>query len=266
MNQQHTGVILKTPDEIIIMREAGRIVAKAHEAMHEALRPGISTAELDKIAESVIREHGATPVFMGQQRPGAPSFPATITASINDELIHGIPSPSRIIKEGDVVSLDTGCTYQGFVGDAARTWIVGEAPEAVHRLARVTQEAFFVGFALCKPGTEIKDIARAIQDHIEGHGYGVVREYTGHGVGRKLWEEPEVPNWWPKNARNRHFKSITLQAGMTIAIEPMVTIGRPDVKELADKWTVASRDRSLCAHYENTILVTDGEPQILTAL
>lgn len=266
MSQTASGVILKTPEELAIMREAGRIVAKAHEAMHEALRAGISTAALDKIAETVIRDHGAAPIFMGQKRPGAPPFPATITASINDELIHGIPSDSRIIREGDVVSLDTGCIYQGFVGDAARTWIVGDAPAPVRRLVETTQESFFVGMRLCKPGAQIKDVARAIQEHIESHGYGVVREYTGHGVGRKMWEEPEVPNWWPKNARNRRMNSITLQAGMTFAIEPMVTAGRPDVKELADKWTVASRDKSLCAHYENTIAVTEGEPLILTAL
>lgn len=259
-------ITLKTPDELAVMREAGRIVARAHEAMREALRPGISTAELDRIAETVIRDHGATPVFLNYPKPGAKPFPATITASINHELIHGIPSPQRVLKEGDIISLDCGCTYKGFVGDAARTWPVGEVAAPVMRLIKVTEEAFYAGMAQARAGLEIRDIARAVQAHVEKHGYSVCREYTGHGVGRAMHEDPEVPNWWPKQARNRHFASVPLQPGMTLALEPMVIAGRPDTKELADRWTVVTRDGSLCAHYEHSIAVTAGDPLILTEL
>lgn len=261
-----SNVTLKTAEEIAIMREAGRIVALAHEAMRDALRPGVSTGELNRIAEEVIRSHGAKPLFLGQPKPNAYPFPATITASINHELIHGIPSDSRILKAGDIVSLDTGCLYQGYVGDAARTWAVGDVPASVQRLIEVTERAFYEALKVARPGNRISDIARATQHCAESAGYSVAREYTGHGIGRAMWEEPSVPNWWPKKSRNRHSGDVPLVAGMTIAIEPMVMAGRPDLKELADKWTVATRDGSLSAHYENSIAITDGEPLILTAL
>lgn len=259
------GVTIKTPDEIAIMREAGRIVARAHAAMRELIRPGVSTLELDRVAETVIRDHGATPAFLNYPKHNSPPFPATITASINEELVHGIPSRARILGEGDIISLDVGCHYQGFVGDAAWTWAVGEIPASVQRLLEVAERALFVAIEASVVGNEIADVARATQDYVEGHGYSVAREYTGHGVGRKMHEEPQVPNWWPRK-KNKRLAALSpaLVPGMTYAIEPMVIAGRNELVELADKWTVVTRDRSLCAHFEHTIAVTDGEPLILT--
>jgi methionyl aminopeptidase len=258
---------LKNPDEIAAMREAGRIVARAHAAMKAAIRPGISTAELDKIAETVIRDHGATPAFLGVQKQKAPDFPATITASINHELIHGIPRKDRILKEGDVIGLDTGCHYQGFVGDSAWTYVVGEPSPMVARFLKVAEEALWVGIGASVLPHTIRDVALAIQKHVEKHGYSVAREYTGHGVGRAMHEEPEVPNWWPKRPpRGQRWENPRLQAGMTYALEPMVIAGRGDTRELSDGWTVVSMDRSLCAHFEHTIAVTDGGPIVLTLL
>lgn len=255
---------LKTPDEIAVMREAGRIVARALQAMREALRPGISTAELDRIAETVIRDHGATPAFLNYPKPDAPNFPATITASINHELVHGIPSPQRILKEGDIISLDTGCYYQGFVGDAAFTAPVGDVPPAVRRLLEVTEQALYVGIRASRLPNDVRSVALAIQQFVERQGYSVAREYTGHGVGRRMHEDPQVPNWWPRRALQRGWENVRLQPGMTYALEPMVIAGRPELKELSDRWTVATVDRSLCAHFEHTIAITDGEPLILT--
>lgn len=261
----HNGPILKTADEITLMREAGRIVALAHQAMREAVRPGISTAELDRIAETVLRDHGATPVFKGYPKYNAAPFPATITASINEELVHGIPSHRRILREGDIVSLDCGCTYQGFVGDSAYTYAVGEIRPGVQRLLDVTAQALVVGIEASVVGRETADVAEAVHQYVVRHGYSVAREYTGHGVGRSMHEEPQVPNWWPRNRRQqRGWHSYPLAPGMTFAIEPMVIAGRPDLAELSDGWTVVTRDRSLCAHFEHTIAITEGAPIILT--
>lgn len=260
------AIYLKTPEEIAIMREAGRIVALAHQAMREAVRPGVTTAELDRIAEAVVRDHGAVPSFLNYPKQGAPNYPATINASINNELVHGIPSAQRFLKEGDIISLDVGCIYEGFVGDAAFTMGVGEIKPSVQRLIDVTEQALYVGIRSSVMGCNVSDVARAIQEFVERHGYSVVREYTGHGVGRSMHEEPSVPNWWPRRARMRGFQDYTLQPGMTYAIEPMVNTGRPETRELSDKWTVVTADGSLCAHWEHTIAVTDGEPLILTLL
>ncbi|MBI5668747.1 MAG: type I methionyl aminopeptidase [Chloroflexi bacterium] len=261
------NVHLKTPDEIAIMREAGRIVARAHQAMREAVRPGISTADLDKIAETVIRDHGATPAFLNYPKQGAPNFPATITASINNELVHGIPSPNRILKEGDIISLDTGCHYQGFVGDAAVTLAVGAIPPAVQRLLDVTEKALEVGIRASVLPNDIRSVALAVQNFVERQGYSVAREYTGHGVGRAMHEEPQVPNWWPRSpkaGKRRGWENVPLHVGMTYALEPMVIAGRNDLRELSDGWTVVTVDRSLCAHFEHTIAITDSQPIILT--
>lgn len=259
------AVTLKTADEIAIMREAGRIVALAHEAMADVLRPGISTLELDRIAETVIRDHGATPAFLNYPKLGAPNFPATITASVNHELVHGIPSAKRILKEGDIISLDTGCHYNGFVGDAARTHAVGEVSEAVERLLRVTREALQVGIDASIVGHTVRDVARAVQKFVESQGYNVAREYTGHGVGRAMHEDPAIPNWWPRNKRILFYDDVKLQAGMTYAIEPMVMAGSFMLKELDDQWTVVTTDGALCSHEEHTIAITaDGPPHILT--
>lgn len=263
VRQQRSGVQIKTPDEIAIMREAGRIVARAHQAMREAVRPGVSTAALDKIAETVIRDHGGIPSFLGYPKQGAPDYPGTINASINHELVHGLPSPKRILKEGDIISLDVGCTYQGFVGDGAFTMGVGEIPPAVQRLLDVTEEALWVGIRASRLPAETRDVALEVQRYVERQGYSVAREYTGHGVGRAMHEEPQVPNWWPHGSKHG-WRSVALQPGMVYALEPMVIAGRPDTRELKDKWTVIARDRSLCAHFEHTIAITDGEPLILT--
>jgi len=254
---------IKSADEIAIMREAGRIVARAHQAMREAIRPGVTTAELDKIAETVIRDHGATPTFLNYPKANAPAFPATITASINHELVHGIPGP-RALKEGDIVSLDCGCTYQGFVGDSAYSYGVGEIAPSVQRLLDITEQALYVGIKAAVLPNRTSDVSIAVQNFVEKHGYSVVREYTGHGVGRTMHEEPQVPNWWPRHARQRGWVTYPLEPGMTFAIEPMVNAGRPETRELGDKWTVVTRDGSLCAHFEHTIAVTEGEPLILT--
>lgn len=260
------AIILKTPDEIKLMREAGRIVARAHQAMREAVRPGVTTAALDRIAETVVRDHGAIPSFLNYPKQDAPNYPATINASVNNELVHGIPSDQRFLKEGDIISLDVGCIYKGFVGDAAFTMGVGEIKSSVQRLIDVTEQALYVGIKASLVGNETCDVALAIQKFVESHGYSIVREYTGHGVGRSMHEEPQVPNWWPRRARMHGWKSYPLQAGMTYAIEPMVNTGRSQTRELDDKWTVVTADGSLCAHWEHTIAVTDGEPLILTLL
>lgn len=262
--RERSSIHLKTPDEIAVMREAGRIVARAHQAMREAIRPGISTADLDAIAETVIRDHGATPVFKGYPKPNSPNFPASITASINHELVHGIPSPKRILKEGDVVSLDCGVTYQGFVGDSAYTLIVGEATKAVQRLLEVTEQALHVGIKTAVMPNYTHHVSQSIQHFVERHGYSLARDYTGHGVGRNMHEPPEVPNWWPRHASRMGWVSVPLQPGMTFAIEPMVIAGRPETQELDDRWTVVSKDKSLCAHFEHTICITESEPIILT--
>jgi len=262
------AIYLKTPDEVRIMREAGRIVALAHQAMREVVRPGVTTAELDRIAEAVVRDHHAVPSFLNypNNKPGAPAYPATINASINDELVHGIPSPKRVLKEGDIISLDVGCIYEGFVGDGAFTMAVGQIKPSVQRLLDVTEQALMIGIKASVVGNETCDVSLAIQRFVESHGYSVVREYTGHGVGRAMHEEPQVPNWWPRHARQRGWKSYPLKPGMTYAIEPMVNAGRPETRELGDGWTVATRDGSLCAHFEHTIAITEGAPEILTIL
>ncbi len=261
--QRGTTVHLKSPEEIAIMRESGRIVAKAHQAMRAAVKPGVTTAELDQIAETVIRDHGAIPAFLGYPKHGAPDYPATINASVNNELVHGLPG-KRVLKEGDIISLDVGCIYQGFVGDAAFTMGVGEITPAVQRLLDVTEQSLYVGIKASVLPNETKHVSLAIQEYVSKFGYSLAREYTGHGVGRHMHEEPQVPNWWPKGARQRGFISYKLQSGMTYAIEPMVIAGRAETRELDDKWTVVTRDGSLCAHFEHTIAITGGEPIILT--
>ncbi len=255
---------LKTQEEIEIMREAGRIVALAHAAMKDALRPGVTTLELDTIAEQVLRDHGAVPAFLGYPKLNAPDFPATINASINEELVHGIPSADRTVEEGDIISLDVGCHYQGFVGDAAITHAVGEVPPAVQRLLDVTERALHVGIEASVVGKETRDVALAIQRYVEGQGYSVAREYTGHGVGRAMHEAPAIPNWWARKRRKSPYESVMLVVGMVYAIEPMVITGKPDTRELDDQWTVITRDRSLCAHWEHTIAITNDGPEILT--
>jgi methionyl aminopeptidase len=258
-------VILKTPEELDIMREAGRIVALAHEAMAAAIAPGVTTQQLDDVAVAVLRQHNATPAFLNYPQLDGPPFPATINASINHELVHGIPSKNRVLQEGDIISLDVGCHYEGFVGDAARTHAVGAVSRGTQRLIDVTYRALEVGIEASVLGNETKDVAKAIQRYVESQGYSVAREYTGHGVGRAMHEDPAIPNYWVGGRRNRMpYESVPLQVGLVYAIEPMVIAGKANLIELDDQWTVVTVDGSLCAHTEHTIAITEDGPRILT--
>lgn len=256
------AIVLKMPEELLVMREAGRIVARCHEAIREAVRPGVSTYELDQIAARVLQQHGAHAAFLGYP-PGDPNaFPASITVSINNEVIHGIPSKKRLLEEGDIVSIDVGSVYKGFVGDAAFTMGVGKISPEAQRLLDVTEQALYEGIKTARKGKTVGDIAVAVQRYVEKHGYSVVRGYSGHGVGRSLHEDPSVPNWWPKGRKPA--RSTTLKPGMTIAIEPMVNAGKHHTRELDDQWTVVTADGSLSAHHEHSVAITDGEALILT--
>lgn len=248
----------------MLMREAGRIVARVHMAVREAVKPGVTTMELSRIADEVLRRHNTTSPFMNYpDKSRKHPFPASITVSVNNELVHGIPGPRRL-EEGDIVSIDCGAYYKGFVGDAAFTMGVGKISADAQRLIDITEQALKVGIAACHVGCQTRDVSHTIQQFIESHGYSVVREYTGHGVGRQMHEEPQVPNWWPARQRRNQWASYPLKPGMTFALEPMVNAGGPETKELNDYWTVVTADGSLCAHSEHTIAITDGEPLILT--
>ena len=257
-------VVLKTADELKMMREAGRIVAAAHEEIRRAIRPGVSTKALDVIAETVLRDYGAAPCFLGYAQGSHPPFPATITASINDELVHGIPSEARILQEGDIIGVDLACFYEGFVGDAAFTRAVGEVSAAARRLLQATEGALMEAIDASVVGNKISDVARATAKFAGKRGYSVAREYTGHGLGRAMHEEPPVPNWWPSNPSRYPLQDYDLQVGMTYAIEPMLIAGRSDLMELDDGWTVVTKDGSLAAHFEHTIAITADGPLILT--
>ena len=255
----------KTTNELEIMREAGKITARCLEAMREAVKPGVSTWELDQIADRVIAQHNAIPAFLGYPYDSDNPFPARVTACINEELVHGIPSKNRILEEGDIISLDVGVIYQGYIGDAAFSMGVGKISDEAQNLLDVTEASLYEGIKMSVVGNKTSDVSRQIQKFVESHGYNVVREYTGHGVGRNMHEEPQIPNWWPPR-RVRGWKPVRLKPGMTYALEPMVMTGGFLTKVLDDDWTVITADRSLCAHFEHTIAITDGEPQILTLL
>lgn len=247
------SVTIKSEREIGLMREAGRILAITHEELEKALKPGISTWEIDRLGEEIIRSYQCVPSFKNYR-----GYPASICISVNDEVVHGIPSKKRILKEGDIVSLDAGVIYKGYHSDAARTHGVGQISPEASRLIQVTKECFFQGIEYAKVGNHLNDISSAIQAYAERFGYGVVRDLVGHGIGSHLHEDPEVPNF----ARKR--KGIKLQTGMTLAVEPMINAGRYDVRWLDDDWTVTTKDGSLSAHYENTILITEDGPEILS--
>ncbi len=257
--------VLKTSEELEIMREAGKIVAIAHEEMRRAIKPGISTEALDNLGNSVLRDHGAEPCFLGYAPGEHPPFPATITASINQELVHGIPSETRILQEGDIITLDIACFYQGFVGDAAFTHPVGEISRSAKRLLQATESALAAAIKASVLGNKLSDVARATAKCAGGFGYSVAREYTGHGVGKALHEEPQVPNWWHSRNSRYQWVDYDLQVGMTYAIEPMLIAGRPDLVELEDGWTVVTKDGSLTAHFEHTVAITEAGPLILTS-
>ncbi len=249
------NIVIKSKDEVALMREAGRVNALALAAVREMIAPGVVTADLDAVAEEIIRKHGGIPVFKGY--PGAYPYPASLCISINEELVHGFPSKRRL-KEGDIVSVDCGTLLEGFVGDAAFTVGVGEISPEARRLIEVTEQALYEGIRWMRPGNRTGDVSAAIQRFVESHGYHVTREYTGHGVGRQMHEGPQVPNYGIPG------RGVLLRPGMTIALEPMVLVGTPRTRVLPDQWTVVSADGSLTAHYEHTVAVTDGDPVILT--
>jgi len=248
---------IKSPAELQIMREAGRINASVLAAVKERLKPGVSTHDLNAAAEEVLRKHGCISPFKGY---GHPPFPSSITVSINQELVHGIPSKSRKLKAGDIVSIDCGTIYQGWVADSAFSAGVGEISSAAQELLDVTQGALFAGIEKMRIGNRTGDVSAAIQNYVESRGFYLTREYTGHGVGKQMHEGPQVPNYGKPGS------GMPLKAGMTIAIEPMVLVGTAETRVLPDQWTVVSVDGSLTAHFEHTVAVTEGEPLILTAL
>lgn len=249
------AVSIKSEREIGLMRDSGKILAEVHAKLGEAIRPGMTTLDIDRLGEKLIRSYGCIPNFLNYN-----GFPASICVSVNEQVVHGIPTDDRILKEGDIVSLDAGLIYKGYHSDAARTHAVGKISEEAELLIERTKQSFFEGIKAAVEGGHLFDISNRIDSYISQFGYGIVRELVGHGIGTKLHEDPQIPNF----AQRR--KGLKLKAGMTLAVEPMINMGRCDVEWLADDWTVVSADGSLSAHYENTILVTEGEPEILTLL
>ena len=249
------SVTIKSAREIDLMREAGRLLAIVHDELGKAIRPGISTKDIDELGEKLIRGYGCIPNFLNYQ-----GYPASICVSVNNEVVHGIPRKDRILQEGDIVSLDAGLIYKGYHSDAARTHAVGNISPEAEKLIKVTKQSFFEGIKMAKAGYHLYDISNAIDDYVTSFGYGIVRALVGHGIGTKLHEEPQIPNFRQKR------RGLKLQAGMTLAVEPMINMGTGEVEWLDDEWTVVSADGKYSAHYENTILITDSEPEILTLL
>ncbi len=247
------SVSIKSAKELQLMREAGRLLEITHNELQKAIKPGISTWEIDRLGEQIIRSFGCTPSFLHYN-----GYPASICVSVDDEVVHGIPSRHRILQEGDIVSLDAGLIYKGFHSDSARTHAVGKIAPEVQRLLDVTKQSFFEGIKYARAGHRLYEISAAIGNYVKRFGYSPVEDLVGHGIGRELHEDPQVPNFPQKK------RGIRLVPGMTLAIEPMINMGRCDVEWLEDDWTVVTEDGSLSAHYENTILITDGEPEIFT--
>ena len=249
------AVSIKSEREIQLMRESCKILAKVYEELEKAIKPGVSTKELDTLAEKLIRSYDCIPNFLNYH-----GFPATICASVNEEVVHGIPRKDRILKDGDIISIDCGCIYKGYHSDAARTYAVGSVGKEVQQLIDVTKQSFYEGIKMAKAGNHLYDISNAIDDYVSQFGYGIVKDLVGHGIGTELHEDPQIPNFRQKR------KGLLLQPGMTLAIEPMINLGTWEVEFLDDDWTVVSRDGLPSAHYENTILITEGEPEILTII
>lgn len=247
------AIIIKSVREIELIRESCRILSKVHKELGQFIRPGISTKDIDELGEKLIRSFDCEPNFLNYN-----GYPASICVSVNDEVVHGIPKKDRILQEGDIVSLDAGLIYKGYHSDAARTYGVGQISDEAAKLIEVTKQSFFEGIKFAKEGNHLFDISNAIDDYVSKFGYGIVRDLVGHGVGTVLHEDPQIPNFrqWRRGPK--------LRSGMTLAIEPMINMGTGDVHWLDDDWTVVSNDGSLSAHYENTVLITDGEPEILT--
>ena len=246
-------ILLKSPRELEHMRAAGRILAEVKVLLQKLVKPGISTKEIDAEAEALIVSRGAVSAFKGYR-----GYPATVCASINEEVVHGIPSPKRKLKDGDIIGLDMGCIVEGYYGDCAVTLPVGTVPARVRELIDVTRESLDKAIVQCRVGNRIGDISHAVQTHCESHGFGVVRSFVGHGIGRALHEEPQVPNFGDAG------RGPVLKAGMVLAIEPMVTMGSWEVQVLEDGWTAVTVDGSMAAHFEDTIAITDDGPDVLT--
>lgn len=247
------AVSIKSAREIELMREAGRILAKVHDELGKAIHPGMSTLDIDMLGEKLIRSYDCIPNFLHYN-----GYPASICVSVNEEVVHGIPKKDHILREGDIVSLDAGLIYKGYHSDAARTYAVGTISPEAQKLIDVTKQSFFEGIKMARAGNHLYDISNAIDAFVTPFGYGIVQDLVGHGIGTALHEDPQIPNF----AQRR--RGIKLQAGMTLAIEPMINMGRCDVEWLDDDWTVVAEDGSLSAHYENTVLITEDEPEILT--
>lgn len=247
-------ITIKSDEEVKVMREAGRVVGQTLQILRDAVKPGLVVKELDKLVRKEYAKRGVIPTFLGYAEP---PYPATVCVSVNEELVHGIPG-SRVIKEGDIVSIDLGATYKGFVGDSALTFGVGEITDEAQRLIEVTEESLWRGIRAARAGVRLGVVSNTIGEYIESQGYGVVREFVGHGVGREMHEEPQVPNFGPAD------RGPILRKGMVLALEPMVTVGDWHTKKHDDGWTISTRDGSLCAHFEHTIAITDGDAEVLT--
>ena len=248
-------IILKSAEEIAAMRRAGRVVAEAHALVRELVKPGITTWDLDQAVEEFLLKQNAVPAFKGYQ-----GYPASICASVNEVVVHGIPSREVVLEEGSIVSIDIGAFVDGFCGDSAWTYPVGEVAPEIQRLLTVAEEALFLGIDQAQVGNRLSDISHAVQSHVEAHGFSVVRDFVGHGIGRQMHEAPQIPNFGPPGRGPR------LKPGMTLAIEPMVNVGGYQVEVLADNWTVVTRDKCWSAHFEHTVAVSDGGPVVLTVL
>lgn len=253
------NIFLKTEDEIELMREANQLVGKTLAELFKYIKPGVSTKFLDLKAEEFIRDHGAEPTFKGFPNPYGSPFPASICASVNECVVHGIPSESTILKEGDIISVDCGVLLNGFNGDSCYTFCVGEVSEEVKQLLAVTKQSLYKGIEAAQHGKHVGDISQAVQDYCESYGYGVVRELTGHGIGTKMHEDPQIPNYGKRGT------GVTLKSGMCIAIEPMITMGSRQIGMLPDKWSIITRDRQPSAHFEHTIAIRKGKADILSS-
>ena len=247
------SVTVKSQREIELMREAGKILGTVLNELEKECKPGVTTYHINKIGEEMIKSYGCIPSFKGYQ-----GYPAAICVSVNDEIVHGIPSKKRVLKEGDIVSLDAGVIHKGYHSDAARTYGIGKISDEAKRLIETAEKAFFNGIQFAKEGYRLSDISHAVQKTVESEGFGVIRDFVGHGIGSEMHEEPQIPNY------GRPGRGTRLQRGMTLAIEPMITQGSYEIDVLSDDWTAVTVDGKLAAHYENTVVITDGEPQLLT--
>ena len=252
-------IFLKTEDEIELMRQANQLVAKTLAELAHHIKPGVTTLQLDGIAEEFIRDHGAVPTFKNFPNPSGAPFPASICTSVNDVVVHGVPNASTVLKEGDIISIDCGTLLNGFNGDSCYTFCVGEVSEEVKLLLKTTKEALYLGIEAAQAGRHLGDISYAVQTHCEAQKYGIVRELTGHGIGREMHEDPQIPNY------GRRGNGVMLKASMCIAIEPMVTMGKRDIWLDTDRWTIRTRDGKPAAHFEHTICVRKGKAEILSS-